>query len=154
MLNGGLLNAKAKCYPLTACKANALLASQTCATNVLLMFRNNSLLSILQYCGSKAIMPTDLLKSNYMCTCAGEIEEVTGSLMLSLVIETWTFLQQCSSLEHHLAFDYSKNSRMSATAGSIHDPTAVYVYLQQHASMHHSFCLLCVLTINLQASKG
>lgn len=45
--------------------------------------------------------------------------------MLSLIIETWKFLQQFTPPERFVAFDYNKNKRVSATVGSVHDPTAV-----------------------------
>ena len=70
-------------------------------------------------------------------TCTGKNEEVTGSLMLSLIIETWTFLQQFLPPERFVAFDYIKNKRVSAIVGSIHDPTAVYSHPHHYASMSH-----------------
>ena len=45
--------------------------------------------------------------------------------MLSLIVETWTFLQQFLPPERFLPFDYDKNNRVSATVGSMHDPIAV-----------------------------
>ncbi len=69
--------------------------------------------------------------------CAGKNEEVTGSLMLSLIIETWTILQQFLPPERFVAFDYNKNKRVSATVGSIHDPTAVCFHPHHYASMSH-----------------
>ena len=71
------------------------------------------------------------------CDCAGKNEEVTGSLMLSLIIETWTILQQFLPPERFLPFDYNKNKRVSATVGSIHDPTAVCSHPHRYASMSH-----------------
>lgn len=72
-----------------------------------------------------------------ICICAGKIAEVTGSLMLSLIIETWTTLQQFLSPERFVAFDYYKNKRVSATVGSIHDPTAKSSHPHRCASMSH-----------------
>lgn len=60
-----------------------------------------------------------------MCACTGKNEEVTGSQMLTLFIETWTFLQQYLTPGQTLDFNYNKNKRVSATVGSVHDPTAV-----------------------------
>ena len=71
------------------------------------------------------------------CDCAGKNEEVTGSLMLSLIIETWTILQQFLPPERFLPFDYNKNKQVSATVGSIHDPTAVCSHPHCCASMSH-----------------
>lgn len=39
-----------------------------------------------------------------ICNCAGKNEEVTGSLMLSLIIETWTILQQFLPPEVYLCY--------------------------------------------------
>ncbi len=60
-----------------------------------------------------------------ICTCTGKSEEVTGSLMLTLIVETWTILQQFVPPERFLPFDYDKNKRVFAVVGSIHDPSAV-----------------------------
>ena len=60
-----------------------------------------------------------------ICDCAGKNEEVTGLLMFSLIIETWTILQHFLPPERFVAFDYNKNTRVSATVGSVHDPTLI-----------------------------
>ena len=75
------------------------------------------------------------LRLEVICNCAGKNEEVTGSLMLSLIIETWTVLQQFLPPERFVPFDYNKNKRVSATVGSVHDPTAVCSYPHHYASM-------------------
>ncbi|DBB05698.1 TPA: hypothetical protein ACH3X1_012307 [Trebouxia sp. C0004] len=64
------------------------------------------------------------IQNGGLLDATGKNEEVTGSLMLSLIIETWTILQQFLPPERFVAFDYNKNKRVSATVGSIHDPTA------------------------------
>lgn len=68
-----------------------------------------------------------------ICTCTGKNEDVTGWLMLSLFVVTWTILQQFLPPERFLPFDYNKNKRVSATVGSVHDPTAVCF----QPSFHH-----------------
>ena len=72
-----------------------------------------------------------------ICPCTGKTEEVTGALMLSLIIETWTFLQQFLPPDTFLPFYYNKNKRVAATVGSIHDPTAV-CFPHRRASMSHT----------------
>ena len=72
-----------------------------------------------------------------ICDCAGKSEEVTGSLILSMLIETWTILQQFLPPERFVTFDFNKTKRVSATVGSIHDPTAVCSHPHHYASMSH-----------------
>ena len=56
---------------------------------------------------------------------AGNNEEVTGVLLTTLTIETWKILQQLLPPQRFLAFDYNRNKQISATVGSVHDPSAV-----------------------------
>ncbi|DBA96654.1 TPA: hypothetical protein ACH3X1_015511 [Trebouxia sp. C0004] len=74
--------------------------------------------------GKLAEFFSDRIRNGGLLDATGKNEEVTGSLMLSLIIETWTILQQFLPPERFVAFDYNKNKRVSATVGSIHDPTA------------------------------
>lgn len=64
------------------------------------------------------------IQNGGLLNATGKNEEVTGSQMLTLFIETWTFLQQYLTPEQTLDFNYNKNKRVSATVGSVHDPTA------------------------------
>ena len=84
-------------------------------------------------CVIKATMPSDV---EAICPRTGKNEEVTGALMLSLIIETWKFLQQFSPPETFLPFDYNKNKRVSVTVGSENNPTAV-CFSHRCASMSH-----------------
>lgn len=63
-----------------------------------------------------------------ICSCTGKNEEVTGALVLSLIIETWTFLQQFSPPQQYLDFDYNMNKRVTATVRCVSDSTAVCFY--------------------------
>ncbi|DBB14126.1 TPA: hypothetical protein ACH3X3_001078 [Trebouxia sp. C0006] len=74
--------------------------------------------------GKLAEFFSNKIRNGGLLDATGKNEEVTGSLMLSLIIETWTILQQFLPPERFLPFDYNKNKRVSATVGSIHDPTA------------------------------
>ena len=83
-----------------------------------------------------------------ICNCAGKSEEVTGLLMLSPIIRTWTILQQFLPPEKFVAFDYNKKMRFSATVGSIHDHIAVCSHPHHYASISHMLALcinLCLL---------
>ncbi|DBB07452.1 TPA: hypothetical protein ACH3X3_008930 [Trebouxia sp. C0006] len=75
--------------------------------------------------GKLAEFFSNKIRNGGLLDATGRNEEVTGSLMLSLIIETWTILQQFLPPERFLPFDYNKNKQVSATVGSIHDPTAV-----------------------------
>ncbi|DBB07453.1 TPA: hypothetical protein ACH3X3_008930 [Trebouxia sp. C0006] len=74
--------------------------------------------------GKLAEFFSNKIRNGGLLDATGRNEEVTGSLMLSLIIETWTILQQFLPPERFLPFDYNKNKQVSATVGSIHDPTA------------------------------
>ncbi|DBA89096.1 TPA: hypothetical protein ACH3X1_016269 [Trebouxia sp. C0004] len=64
------------------------------------------------------------IRNGGLLDATGKSEEVTGSLMLSLIIGTWTILQQFLPPERFVAVDYNKKMRVSATVDSIHDHTA------------------------------
>ncbi|DBA80480.1 TPA: hypothetical protein ACH3X2_007408 [Trebouxia sp. C0005] len=74
--------------------------------------------------GKLADFFSNKIQNGGLLDATGKNEDVTGWLMLSLFVVTWTILQQFLPPERFLPFDYNKNKRVSATVGSVHDPTA------------------------------
>ncbi|KAL3151025.1 hypothetical protein ABBQ38_012896 [Trebouxia sp. C0009 RCD-2024] len=59
---------------------------------------------------------------------SGKGDEVTGWLMLSFIVETWTLLQQFSSPERLFKFDYDKSNRVTIDPSAYnHQPDMVIV---------------------------
>lgn len=59
--------------------------------------------------------------------CTGQAEEVTGHIVMTVIVDTWRLLWRFGPMDRRLTFDFGKNQGLGSVDRSAHDPSTVSV---------------------------
>ena len=57
--------------------------------------------------------------------CTGQAEEVTGHIVMTVIVDTWRLLWRFGPMDRRLTFDFGKNQGLGSVDSSAHDPSTV-----------------------------